>query len=413
MRIHDIIGLRLHRFFSVTEKAIPVIGLKINSSSTICRWLEGLRCFRWFALIAMGCLIFARWMHTNISHGEVLEYTWLNPIIIVHNSLIQYHFPIFLLLTILAARGFRPLQDLSSPTKITDSVIQFSWVFMALLILSGLTGIFEFPLVELAILAFCIVIIGNVENNGRFLVEAILFSAAAFIILTVVSYVFTVIKAQIFVVRAPLDNLIVDTEQALLGGVGSPVIASSIGRVYPALLSWADDVYFGFFQHMFLVGSFLALTKPRIVRLQYVFAMALCYLIGGFTYFIVPGLGPAYAYPDLFAHLREIPLITNDVQNHLMRNTAAAVAGKMPFIETYAYIACMPSLHMAHESVMLFFSRGSSLFFAGAVAFWIFSYGATLLLGWHYFLDGFAGTALGIVAIFFSLRMTRGSQLEK
>ena len=39
---------------------------------------------------------------------------------------------------------------------------------------------------------------------------------------------------------------------------------------------------------------------------------------------------------------------------------------------------------MAHETVMLFFSRKSSVMFVLSLIFWILSLVAVLVLGWHY-----------------------------
>jgi hypothetical protein len=68
-------------------------------------------------------------------------------------------------------------------------------------------------------------------------------------------------------------------------------------------------------------------------------------------------------------------------------------------IETYEFIACMPSLHMAHETVMLFFSRHSLIMAVFSGAFWLASFVAVLVLGWHYLFDVFAGMLLAALVI--------------
>jgi hypothetical protein len=71
------------------------------------------------------------------------------------------------------------------------------------------------------------------------------------------------------------------------------------------------------------------------------------------------------------------------IQRLLQHSTDAVVRGELEVINTYAFIAGMPSLHMAHETVMLFFSRKSPVMFLLSLTFWVLSFIAVLVLGWH------------------------------
>jgi hypothetical protein len=87
------------------------------------------------------------------------------------------------------------------------------------------------------------------------------------------------------------------------------------------------------------------------------------------------------------------------IQDFLRSATEAAVNGQLKTIDTYAFIAGMPSLHMAHETVMLHFSRRSRAMFAMSLVFWAGSLMSVLVLGWHYLFEVLAGIALACLAL--------------
>jgi membrane-associated phospholipid phosphatase len=62
----------------------------------------------------------------------------------------------------------------------------------------------------------------------------------------------------------------------------------------------------------------------------------------------------------------------------------------------------MPSLHMAHETIMLFYSRRSSIMLLFSGLFWLSSFVAVLVLGWHYFFDVIGGGIFAGVIIAFA-----------
>src|SRR5690606_18849969 len=117
--------------------------------------------------------------------------------------------------------------------------------------------------------------------------------------------------------------------------------------------------YYRLFDHMILVSALLAGAGRHRERIEYMSALAFCYAMGGFTYHVFPAMGPIYRDEAIFAGLRDLPLISNHFHALLARTHAEATAGTLQTLPSYEFIACMPSLHMAHELVMLYYARHS------------------------------------------------------
>ena len=113
---------------------------------------------------------------------------------------------------------------------------------------------------------------------------------------------------------------------------------------------------------------------------------------------LVPSLGPAYFFPDIWIPIRESMHVSNAfhaalIQNYqnmlqLMRTGSAKV--------TYLYgVAAFPSLHVAFQTFVFFWMR--RLWISGQVLFGAFTLIiliGSMITGWHYLVDGLAGMAL-------------------
>jgi hypothetical protein len=167
---------------------------------------------------------------------------------------------------------------------------------------------------------------------------------------------------------------------------------------HASVVRFSEWVYYLFFHHMALTALFLFACDDNEEQWRYVLSLALCYTLGGLMYFLLPAAGPIYFDPGAFAFLRDDARLTVILQHALKINTYQAASGQLEVIQPFAFIACMPSLHMAHETVMMFYSRRSPLMLAFAACFWLGSFAAVLLLGWHYLIDVFGGLMLaGVV----------------
>jgi hypothetical protein len=222
--------------------------------------------------------------------------------------------------------------------------------------------------------------------------------AFTLLVFTLISYAFTVVKAHLFLVRPPNDAPLI----ALGGSIGGEPLHRVIAQwasTHPDFVVLCDRVYFRLFEHMAVVSCFLTgLGRPE-TRQRYLSSLSVAYLAGACLYFVLPALGPVYADPEAYAFLRALPLDVNEVQPLLLRSTNAVREGRSDGIATYAYIAAMPSLHLAHEFVMLFYARASRPFFAANALFTALTAVAVVVLGWHYAIDIVGGAILAAFSI--------------
>jgi len=230
---------------------------------------------------------------------------------------------------------------------------------------------------------------------------ALLTLIASVLLFMAVSYVFTIIKSQLFVPGHVFDAQIVAAEKLVFGYPLHTAIAQWSAS-HMKIVRFSDWVYYLFFHHIVLVALFLFALGDRREQLRYLTCLSLCYLLGGGIYYFYPAWGPAYYAPADFGYLRECAPQTVFFQDMLWKATQESIQGSLTKIEPYAFIACMPSLHMAHETIMLFYSRRSSIMLLFSGLFWLSSFIAVLVLGWHYFFDVIGGGIFAGVIIAFS-----------
>jgi PAP2 superfamily len=235
----------------------------------------------------------------------------------------------------------------------------------------------------------------RVSASSRRLLTDIVIVSALFVS---ASYVFTIVKALLFTVGTIEDQSLIDFEEAVFGvALHRPVAAWAAKHTWAAVAS--DNVYFRLFEHMTLTSLFLVGMGLRRERTRLWCALAICYLLGGPAYYLIPGVGPRFFEADHYEFLRQLPLISNPIQNALFMNTRSIAEGRPLPLQVYSYLACMPSLHMAHEFVLLYYARHSKVFFAVSLVFTAATCVAILVLGWHYSIDILGGALLAAVAI--------------
>jgi hypothetical protein len=167
----------------------------------------------------------------------------------------------------------------------------------------------------------------------------------------------------------------------------------------PRFLRLIDVAYIQFFIVGMMVSFGVFFSSPvRRIRIAFMTSSALMWLIGAWTYVLIPSFGPAFRFPEVWFPYAQYLKWTQATQAALMRNYVNLIRmahGQKGKIFLELGIGAFPSLHVATQSlVAIWFNRvwrGGTILFAGA-AFFVFI--GSMITGWHYLVDGIAGVAL-------------------
>lgn len=159
-----------------------------------------------------------------------------------------------------------------------------------------------------------------------------------------------------------------------------------------------------------LLGGFLVLSKDYLSGAVFAAALAINWVLGAVSYYLVPTLGPAFAQPQSFDDLPTSA--ASALQRGLFRNrvdflTDPWESGKIHGIAGFA------SLHVSvvvTGVVFLWrFTRRVWVHIA-TIAFLVITITATLYFGWHYIADDVAGAFIGWFAVVLACWMTGSPQ---
>jgi hypothetical protein len=206
------------------------------------------------------------------------------------------------------------------------------------------------------------------------------------------------------------DQVLWDLDQVLCFGLSPNIFLLDL--LNNRLILRAVDLTYAwiFFASITLALAYFLSHPSRRIRVAFANGNVALWVIGVWLYFLVPSLGPAYRFPDIwFAHADALQR-TQQLQALLMRNyqnVLRAVSGQ-PFnpVRLLLGIAAFPSLHVGFQTFVFLWMR--RLWPAGEVLFGIFA--ATIFLGsvvtgWHYLIDALAGVALAFACFVPSFRI--------
>jgi hypothetical protein len=211
------------------------------------------------------------------------------------------------------------------------------------------------------------------------------------------------------------DQELWDLDQLLLFGAAPTVFVLDVfgNDLFLKTIDWS---YANIFMASTAVAAAYFLSDPsRRVRIAFVNGNATLWLVGAWLYMLVPSLGPAYRFPDVWLAYGETLPRTQWLQGTLMRNyqnVLRAIRGEphAPLNIMFG-IAAFPSLHVAFQTYVFLWMR--KLWTSGEVLFGIFAaaiFLGSMITGWHYLIDGLAGLVLAYVCwwVFWRrARMTR------
>lgn len=138
----------------------------------------------------------------------------------------------------------------------------------------------------------------------------------------------------------------------------------------------------------------------------YVTAIAVDWVLGVTTYFLVPSLGPIYARPETFEGLAETGV--TGLQRLMMEERHEVLVN--PFTtDAVQTIAAFASLHVGISVTMCVMAELLRLHRFVRLFLWVFlalTVVATVYLGWHYFVDAIGGAVLGVAGVWIAAKGT-------
>lgn len=218
-----------------------------------------------------------------------------------------------------------------------------------------------------------------------------------------------------------LDEALWKLDQAMFFGVAPTVFVLNLFQ-NPAMLRAIDWSYANIFFLSTLVAGAYFLSEPsRRIRIAFTNGYALLWLVGAWLYMLVPSLGPAYRFQDIWLPHSDTLQVTQSIQSLLMinyHNLIRAEAGQPHApISLVLGIAAFPSLHVAFQMYVCLWMRrlwkwGELLFILFVVVIFL----GSMITGWHYFIDGITGLILayGCYRVFFRrARVLRWLELRR
>lgn len=193
------------------------------------------------------------------------------------------------------------------------------------------------------------------------------------------------------------DQGLWDIDRALFFGHSPNILFLEL---FSSMLGFFDWTYANVFVASINIASIVILSAPqRRLRIAFMNSNTLLWLAGAWLYVLVPSLGPAYRFPEVWLPLSAMLAHTQGLQRILMTNYQHVLRfheGNILF-----GIAAFPSLHVAFEVLAWSWMRRISRVMAVAfAAFVIVIFLGSVITGWHYLIDSLAGVGLAAICYF-------------
>jgi hypothetical protein len=200
------------------------------------------------------------------------------------------------------------------------------------------------------------------------------------------------------------DPQLWELDRALLFGIAPTTFVLDLfgARWFLRVIDWS-------YANIFFVSASIAfawvLSHPeRRIRIAFANGNALLWIGGGWLYLLVPSLGPAFRFPDVWLAQAEGLRLTQGLQAILMRNYQNVIraAGGNAITEPIRIIfgiGAFPSLHVAFQMYVFLWAR--RVWRAGQVLFGVFVFViflGSMITGWHYLIDSLAGLLMAYLS---------------
>lgn len=182
--------------------------------------------------------------------------------------------------------------------------------------------------------------------------------------------------------------------------------------LFQPILDWFDWSYAAIFFASLAIGFGYFLSAPeRRLRAGFANGNSAMWIIGAWLYMLIPSLGPAYRFPEVWFEYASSMGTSHGLQLTLMRNYQALLRMRHGANEPLTIIfgiAAFPSLHVAFQTYLFLWFR--KLWLYGEIVFGIFAFFillGSMITGWHYLIDGIAGIMLAAICYWVAAREFR------
>lgn len=136
--------------------------------------------------------------------------------------------------------------------------------------------------------------------------------------------------------------------------------------------------------------------------LWYATALCLNWVLGAFSYYLIPSMGPAFVAPQLFSDLA--PTASSSLQHTLWVERLNVLYGHAPgpAQDIVQSIAAFASLHVSvvlTAALIAQVLRANRILLIGLWTYFAMVVVATIYLGWHYVIDDVAGVLIAFAAV--------------
>lgn len=209
-----------------------------------------------------------------------------------------------------------------------------------------------------------------------------------------------------FVNRHLWDSTLADIDRVLFFGHDPVEVTHAVfgtGAVAP-FFSFVYIAWIVFVPASLVVA--LVWSRDSAAGAWYVTAIAVDWVLGAATYFVVPSLGPVYARPELFDAL---PRTNVTALQEVMMDERSDVLVNPFTTHAVQTIAAFASLHVGMCVTMCVMAELLRLQWGVRVFLWLFlvlTVPCTVYLGWHYAVDAVGGAVLGVAGVWIAGRGT-------
>ena len=238
-------------------------------------------------------------------------------------------------------------------------------------------------------------------------VEAILLLRAVAVLVPVLSVHF-LLKSFIWLVNSRTwDAFLWELDRGVHLGL-SPSLFLTGAFTGRGFLRFLDLVYSNVYFLLIVVSvPLLLLVRDLNRRMAFLAAYSFVWMTGSVVYLAFPAWGPVFVFSDVFEDVLRYMPATVSVQEVLFREIQSLVRAPLePRILRFGCVAAFPSLHLAVVTLFAAASRSvSRAWFVANVVVVVLILIGSVVTGYHYLVDGWAGIALGLGAFALGRRL--------